>query len=280
MRQRDVQLFFADAASGAASTAFVRQGQIGLLVSQKPLARRAILEEAAGIAGLHQRRHEAELRLKAAETNMARLDDIIAGLEGQLQSLKRQARQAARYRNLSGLIRKAEALAFYLRWNAAGAQGVAASDALEAAISAVEAATAVAAETSTVQANVANELPPLRQTEAEAGAALHRLIVQRDALDAEETRAREAGQRLRQRITQAEQDAQRETALDVDALAALEKLADGIRRTRGKLRARGRSAGQFGSDDQRVERSARDRGTASRSADRRTRRMACEKAEP
>ena len=77
MRQRDVQIFFADASSGAASTAFVRQGQIGLLISQKPLARRAILEEAAGIAGLHQRRHEAELRLRAAETNMSRLDDVI-----------------------------------------------------------------------------------------------------------------------------------------------------------------------------------------------------------
>ena len=70
MRQRDVQIFFADASSGAGSTAFVRQGQIGLLISQKPLARRAILEEAAGIGGLHQRRHEAELRLRAAETNL------------------------------------------------------------------------------------------------------------------------------------------------------------------------------------------------------------------
>src|SRR6202000_2258995 len=77
VRQRDVQIFFADASSGASSTAFVRQGQIGLLATQKPLARRAILEEAAGISGLHQRRHEAELRLKSAETNMSRLEDVI-----------------------------------------------------------------------------------------------------------------------------------------------------------------------------------------------------------
>ena len=119
VRQRDVQIFFADASSGAGSTAFVRQGQIGLLISQKPLARRAILEEAAGIAGLHQRRHEAELRLRAAETNLSRLDDVIREVEGQLASLKRQARQASRYRNLSGHIRKAEALAHYLRWTAA-----------------------------------------------------------------------------------------------------------------------------------------------------------------
>ncbi|HVX60391.1 MAG TPA: AAA family ATPase, partial [Pirellulales bacterium] len=118
VRQRDVQLFFADASSGSTSTAFVRQGQIGMLVSQKPLARRAILEEAAGISGLHQRRHEAELRLKAAETNLGRLEDIIREVEGQLASLKRQARQAVRYRNLSGHIRKAEALAHYLRWTA------------------------------------------------------------------------------------------------------------------------------------------------------------------
>ncbi|HEY6577712.1 MAG TPA: AAA family ATPase, partial [Rhizomicrobium sp.] len=121
LRQRDIQIFFADASSGAGSTAFVRQGQIGLLVSQKPLARRAILEEAAGIGGLHQRRHEAELRLRAAETNMARLDDVIRELDGQLQNLRRQARQAARYRNISGLIRKAEALAHHLRWTAADA---------------------------------------------------------------------------------------------------------------------------------------------------------------
>ena len=121
VRQRDVQIFFADASSGAASTAFVRQGQIGLLISQKPLARRAILEEAAGIAGLHQRRHEAELRLRAAETNLSRLDDVIREVEGQLQNLKRQARQASRYRNLSGHIRRAEALAHYLRWTAAEA---------------------------------------------------------------------------------------------------------------------------------------------------------------
>ncbi|HSC59626.1 MAG TPA: AAA family ATPase, partial [Rhizomicrobium sp.] len=116
VRQRDVQIFFADASSGAGSTAFVRQGQIGQLISQKPLARRAILEEAAGIGGLHQRRHEAELRLRAAETNMGRLDDVIREVEAGLQNLKRQARQASRYRNLSGHIRKAEALALHLRW--------------------------------------------------------------------------------------------------------------------------------------------------------------------
>jgi len=225
VRQRDVQIFFADASSGASSTAFVRQGQIGQLIGQKPLARRAILEEAAGIAGLHQRRHEAELRLRAAETNMARLDDVIREIEGQLQSLKRQARQAARYRSLSGLIRKAEALALYLRWTAAEAQMLAAREQLASTSAAVAECTERAALASRVQADAVSVLPPLRQTEAERGAALHRLILQREALDAEEARARDDAQRLRQRISVNEQDSARETALEADAVAALEKLS-------------------------------------------------------
>jgi len=225
VRQRDVQIFFADASSGAGSTAFVRQGQIGMLISQKPLARRAILEEAAGIAGLHQRRHEAELRLRAAETNSSRLDDIIREIESQLQNLKRQARQASRYRNLSGLIRKAEALAHYLRWSAAEAQAQAAHAALTASSGAVGECADRAAIASTAQADAAAALPPLRNAEAGKLAGLQRLIVERDALDAEERRAREDAQRLRQRIAQSEQDLAREQNLSADALAALQKFS-------------------------------------------------------
>jgi chromosome segregation protein len=224
VRQRDVQLFFADASSGAASTAFVRQGQIGALVSQKPLARRAILEEAAGISGLHQRRHEAELRLKAAETNLSRLDDVIKEVEGQLQSLKRQARQASRYRNLSGHIRRAEALAHYLRWTAAELRATAATEALRAATTVVERCTEAAAVASTVQAEASEALPPLRQVEAERAAALQRLIQQRQALEAEENRARELAQSLRQRISQTGQDLEREHVLQKDAQTAIEAL--------------------------------------------------------
>jgi len=224
VRQRDVQIFFADASSGAGSTAFVRQGQIGLLISQKPLARRAILEEAAGIGGLHQRRHEAELRLRAAETNLSRLEDVIREVEGQLASLKRQARQASRYRNLSGHIRKAEALAHYLRWTAAEARAAVAAEELAAAAAQVAAATDLAAKASTVQSEAAAVLPPLRQTEAERGAAHHRLVAQREQLDAEEARAREAAQRIRQLIAQAEADQEREKLLEHDAGSALADL--------------------------------------------------------
>jgi chromosome segregation protein len=226
VRQRDVQIFFADASSGAGSTAFVRQGQIGLLISQKPLARRAILEEAAGIAGLHQRRHEAELRLRAAETNLSRLEDVIREVEGQLASLKRQARQASRYRNLSGHIRKAEALAHYLRWTAAEARAALAAEELATAAATVATATDEAAKASTVQSNAATVLPPLRQAEAERAAAHHRLIAQREQLDAEEQRAREAAQRVRQLIAQAETDAAREKELEHDADTAIATLSE------------------------------------------------------
>ncbi len=225
VRQRDVQIFFADASSGAASTAFVRQGQIGMLVSAKPLNRRAILEEAAGIAGLHQRRHEAELRLKAAETNMGRLEDIIREVEGQLASLKRQARQAARYRNLSGHIRKAEALAHHLRWTAAELRARAAEEALAAAAATVSECSERASHAGAAQAEAASHLPPLRQTEAEKSAALHRLVVERDQLEAEEARAREQAESLRLRIVQTEQDNERERAHDNDAAHAIETLA-------------------------------------------------------
>ena len=112
VRARDVQILFADAATGARSPALVRQGQISEIISAKPQSRRRILEDAAGIAGLHARRHEAELRLKAAEDNLVRVEDVIRELETQVDSLKRQGRQASRYKNLSAEIRRLEALLF------------------------------------------------------------------------------------------------------------------------------------------------------------------------
>jgi chromosome segregation protein len=223
VRQRDVHIFFADASTGSSSPALVRQGQIGVLINQKPLARRALLEEAAGISGLHQRRHEAELRLKAAETNLARLDDVIAEVEGQFRGLKNQARQATRYRNLSGLIRRAEAVVFLLRWQEAEAQSQAVSHTSGSADAVVAERTEHAAKASSVQAKAASDLPPLRETEAAKAAALQRLIHEREALETEESRARAEAQRMRQRIGQAEQDLKRERELEQDANAALKE---------------------------------------------------------
>ncbi|HRK72555.1 MAG TPA: chromosome segregation SMC family protein, partial [Micropepsaceae bacterium] len=183
VRQRDVQLLFADASTGAHSPALVKQGQIGTLINAKPLARRAILEEAAGISGLHSRRHEAELRLRAAESNLQRLTDIIQEVEGQLAALKRQARQASRYRNLSGHIRRAEAIAFHLRWVSAAEQVSEAERRLAEAEARVADATRAAAQSATLQAEAQTALPPLRQAEAERAAALQRFKVERDTLD-------------------------------------------------------------------------------------------------
>ena len=112
VRARDVQILFADAATGARSPSLVRQGQISEIISAKPQSRRRILEDAAGIAGLHARRHEAELRLKAAEDNLLRVEDVLRELETQVDSLKRQGRQASRYKSLSAEIRRLEALLF------------------------------------------------------------------------------------------------------------------------------------------------------------------------
>ena len=117
VRARDVQLLFADASTGANSPALVRQGQISELIAAKPQNRRRILEEAGGVAGLHTRRHEAELRLKAAETNLERLDDIGRELETALNRLRREARQAEKYKKISAEIRALQSALLYVRWN-------------------------------------------------------------------------------------------------------------------------------------------------------------------
>ncbi len=224
VRARDVQLLFADAATGPHAASMVSQGRIGTLINAKPRDRRIILEEAAGIMGLHSRRHEAELRLRAAETNLERLDDIMAEIEAQLTGLKRQARQAARYRTLSTRLRRAEALLLYLRWREAETRLSEAGGQLREAEEAVATWTARAAEASTAQTEVAARLPDLRQSEAEAAAALHRLAAARDNLDLEERRAREAAQTLHDRLAHIEQDQAREQAMIEDALANIARL--------------------------------------------------------
>jgi chromosome segregation protein len=133
VRARDVQLLFADAATGAHSTALVSQGRIGAIINAKPVERRSLLEEAAGISGLHSRRHEAELRLRAAEANLERLDDVIVTLQAQFETLKKQARQAGRYRRLSEHIKRAEAILLHLRWRESVAAAEYAASRLRAA---------------------------------------------------------------------------------------------------------------------------------------------------
>src|SRR5256885_16469378 len=122
VRARDVHILFADASTGSRSPALVHQGRIGEIIQAKPEQRRRVLEEAAGISGLHARRHEAELRLRAAEHNLERLQEVINQLAGQIDALKRQARQAGPHRNISQPVPKAEATLFHLRWVAANTE--------------------------------------------------------------------------------------------------------------------------------------------------------------
>ena len=157
VRARDVQLLFADAATGSRSAAIVRQGTIGEIISVKPQARRRILEEAAGVAGLHARRHEAELRLKGAEENLVRLEDVLKQIETQIDSLKRQARQAVRYRNLASEIRRHTALHALVNHREATAALLAAEQRLEADLLRVAEDTRQQAEAARMQAVAAHE---------------------------------------------------------------------------------------------------------------------------
>jgi chromosome segregation protein len=224
VRARDVQLLFADAATGAHSPSLVSQGRVGALIAAKPADRRAILEDAAGIAGLYSRRHEAELRLRAAEANLTRLEDVIVTLEAQAQTLKKQARQAARYRDISDMIRKAEAVVLALRWRATLAAREVAAEELRTAETGVATTAGVAAEAATAQANAAAHLPPLRQAEAAAAAELQRLAMARNELDGEERRLEAQRKALAERMEQIARDVERERGLAADAAEAIARL--------------------------------------------------------
>jgi chromosome segregation protein len=224
VRARDVQLLFADASTGARSPALVRQGQIGEIIAAKPQARRLILEEAAGVSGLHSRRHEAELRLKGAEDNLLRVEDVLKQIDAQIDSLKRQARQAHRYRNLAHDIRRHEALARLIAWREREAHCVDAERRLEADVREVAERTRAQAEAARLQAIAAADLPPLRDEEARVGAALHRLTLARDALAQEENRAKARVAELERHVAEWAQDLQREEALIADAAEVAARL--------------------------------------------------------
>ncbi|MEO6041004.1 MAG: AAA family ATPase, partial [Croceibacterium sp.] len=192
VRARDVALVFADAATGAHSPALVSQGKIAQVIAARPAERRMMLEEAAGIAGLHVRRRDAEGKLRLTEANLARLDDLTAGLEGQIASLRRQARQAERYRALSDKIRVAEARLLFARWRDAAAAADAAhqeaSDA-EARVIAAQAATQAAQR---AQAALAVRLAEAREVLADrrddSSAHGHRMAALSSQLEAAEQR--------------------------------------------------------------------------------------------
>jgi chromosome segregation protein len=162
-RAKDVALVFADAATGAHSPALVSQGRIAAVIAAKPAERRAMLEEAAGIAGLHVRRRDAEQKLRATEANLTRLEDIMAGLDGQIAALRKQARASEKYRALSERIRVAEARTVFARWNEAAEAAKAAAEQAKAAQDRVEKARALAHLAQAQQAGAAKALAQARE---------------------------------------------------------------------------------------------------------------------
>jgi chromosome segregation protein len=224
-RARDVQTLFADMASGARSSAMVSQGRVSAIVSARPEERRSILEEAAGITGLHARRHEAELKLRATEANLERAEDLRGQLDTQLQALKRQARQASRYRSLSGNIQAAEAELLGLQQARVSAALETARLAIEAATNAAASAAEKAATTGAQASQCAAELPKLRDSEATSRTALERSRLEREQIAGEEQRAQQALNAAAAHLAQLKRDLGHAARTGADANAALARLA-------------------------------------------------------
>ncbi|HRL24304.1 MAG TPA: chromosome segregation protein SMC, partial [Brevundimonas diminuta] len=237
VRARDVQLLFADASTGANSPALVRQGQISELIAAKPQNRRRILEEAGGVAGLHTRRHEAELRLRAAETNLDRLDDIGKELESTLNKLKREARQAEKYKKISAEIRALQAALLYVRWTDAKTAAETAAAELREADRLVAETTTAAAAAQTAALNAQEGLKPAREEDAVATALLNRAIIERDRLDMAEQAARAEVDRLKAEVARIEADRVREDGMAADAGRELERLDRELEKLKAEIAA-------------------------------------------
>ncbi len=226
VRAKDVSLLFADAATGAHSPALVSQGRISAVIAARPAERRAMLEEAAGIAGLHVRRKDAEQKLRATEANLAKLDELIGEQEARAAALRRQAKQAERYRALSDQIRVAEARMIFARWRDAAA----AADAARAEATTADARVAQAAEgqraAAAYQAQATDVLAAARAASlsardraSEAGHQLATLRTERSSVDRRIADLAEAQARI---VT----DREREGALAHDAADALARIAE------------------------------------------------------
>lgn len=205
-RARDVQMLFADTVTGANSPALVSQGRVTAMINAKPQERRLILEESAGISGLYARRHEAELRLRAADQNLQRVQDLLGSMEGRYNALKKQVRQADKYKNLSAQIRQLEVTIAYLEWRVLKAKIADAEKTFGNAESVVAERMAVVTQLSKTQNTQSEDLPALRQAEAEAAAALQAQKVELQRLEDKERALDEQIQAAQSQLTQTEQD--------------------------------------------------------------------------
>ena len=248
VRQKDVSLLFADAATGAHSPALVSQGRIGAVIAAKPVERRLMLEEAAGISGLHARRKDAEQKLRATETNLTRLNELLGDQEARASALKRQARAAERYRTLSEKIRAAEARLLYARWHEADLAAKAASEEARRAGTAVAALQQAMQESQLAQEQAAAEVTARRSALADArdrGRTLaHELATARARRDTVVRRLAEL-ERLHESL---QAETAREAALREDAAKAIAALDAERRQIETRLADGEAQAGRIAAD--------------------------------
>ena len=226
VRLKDVQLLFADASTGARSTSMVSQGRVGAIIAAKPEQRRSLLEEAAGITGLHSRRHEAELRLNATETNLERVKDLLKTQEEQLEVLKKQSKQAERYKNIQNDITKARAAVFYKKWEIEKTKLDDSSSKLADQNNIVSDQTQEVAKINIEYEKVQESLPNMRLKESQIAAELQKHTINLENQEKEIDRANSAVEETQVRIQQIKNDMDREQFLFDDANENLERVRE------------------------------------------------------
>ncbi len=226
VRLKDVQLLFADAATGARSTSMVSQGRVGAIISAKPEQRRTLLEEAAGITGLHSRRHEAELRLNATENNLERVKDVLKTQEDQLLILKKQSKQAERYKHIQKDITKARAKLFYKKWINEKEKLEEANNKITVETNSVNDQTQVVAKINIEYEKIQERLPNLRLDENKISTELQKNTMNLENQEKEIERANIAVDEIKVRIEQIKDDINREKFLFDDAKQNLERVKE------------------------------------------------------
>ena len=217
VRARDVQTFFADLSTGAHSPSLISQGKIGQLVTSKPIERRSILEEAAGISGIHARRQEAETRLNAAENNLKRADELKKQQQKQLDNLKKQAEEATRYKEISKEIKKIEAGLYYLKIQDIEKDKNQIIEKLSELDDEISAINIDFNHNNTLLEEENKKLSPLRDRKMESAAKLQKLNLDITSLDEEEARVKSLQGKLEKSIRTIESDLERERSISLDA---------------------------------------------------------------
>ena len=226
VRARDAQMFFADLSTGAHSPSMISQGRIGALVTAKPTDRRAILEEAAGISGLHVRRHEAELRLSAAENNLKRADELRRQQEKQLANLQKQAEEATKYKNISDDIKKIEAGLYYLKLLEIDKEIRVENEINTEAEGEVSEFNKKISEIENLITSETDKVTPLREKNIENLSKIQRLNLELQNLDEENTRIQNEIENIKKSLQTFDEDINREKGIVIDANSNKKRLKE------------------------------------------------------